>query len=334
MTYAMNTAVTTLQNTSGGIQTAGGGTLYVWNLDVETKGASSPAVKSDRGGGTIVVDGGSYRTGGANSPAVYSMADIAVHEGKLAANASGAAVINGSNALHLYDCELTGNMGDDLNNDSAWNVLLYRNTSEDDDLEKGIFEMQGGTLTASNGGIFYTTNTKSAITLSDVKIIYPDVRDYFLKCTGNDHQGSWGEAGRNGSECVFTAVDQDMEGDVIWDDISQLDFYITKNSSFKGAVLRDKSYAGSEEKGYCHLYIEEGSAWTVTGNSTVTRLSCKGKIVDDTGKTVTIRGTDGTTYVQGTGKYTITVVYYEMAANLSGASEMTSWTEYRAALPE
>ncbi len=334
VTYAMNTAVTTRQDSSGGIQIAGGGTLYAWNLNVETQGTSSPALKSDRGGGTMVVDGGSYRTKGTNSPAVYSMADIAVHEAELRADASGAVIINGRNALHLYDCDLTGNMGDDLNNESAWNVLLYQNTSEDYDTGNSIFEMGGGTLTANNGGIFYSTNTKSIITLSNVKMVYPDVMDFFLKCTGNDHQGRWGEAGANGSDCVFTASGQDMEGDVIWDGISQLDFYMTKDSTLKGAVLQDKSHAGADQDGYCHLYIEEGCTWTVTGNSTLSRLSCKGKIVDNEGQTVTVRGTDGTLYVQGTGKYTVTVIYYEMAANMSGASEMTRWTDHQAKLPE
>lgn len=334
VSYATNTAITTQQNTSGGLQTANGGTLYGWNLDVETSGTASPAVKSDRGGGNIVLDGGSYRSKGADSPAIYCTADMAFHEAELTAGNSEAAVIKEWSGLHLYDCDLTGNMGDDLYNEIAWNVLLYQSGTRDYEAGKSIFEMQGGTLTANNGGIFYTTNTESAITLSNVKIVYPEVRDFFLKCTGNDTHKDWGETGYNGAKCVFTASDQNMEGDIIWDDISRLDFYMTKNCNLKGSVLKDKSFAKAEQDGFCHLYIEEGCTWTVTGDSTLTRLSCRGKIVDDGGDTVTVRGTDGTTYVQGTGKYTVTVNDYEIAANMSGASEMSSWTEHQAALPE
>ena len=332
--YAMNTEVSTRQDTSGGIQTAGGGQLYAWNLNVETFGTSSAAISGGRGGGRMAVDGGAYITGGADSPAVSCGADIAVREAVLTANASEAVRIEGGNALHLYECGLTGNMGDDLYNDSAWNVLLYQGRSGGFEPGNSTFEMKGGRLTANNGGIFYTTNTESTITLSNVEIVYPDVRDFFLKCTGNDHPDGWGKAGSNGADCLFTAESQDMEGDILWDAISQLDFYMTKNSTLKGAVLQEKNDGGKDRDGYCNLYIEEGCTWIVTGDSSLNRLSCSGRIEDDEGKTVTIRGKDGTVYVQGTGKYTITVVSHEPAANLSGASEMSRWTEHQAEVPE
>lgn len=41
---------------------AGGGTLYAWDLNVETNGESAAAIRSDRGSGTMVVDGGSSYT--------------------------------------------------------------------------------------------------------------------------------------------------------------------------------------------------------------------------------------------------------------------------------
>lgn len=196
-----------------------------------------------------------------------------------------------------------------------------------------IFEMQDGTLAAGNGGIFYTTNGESVITLSDVKIVYPEVRDYFLKCTGNDNHAGWGTIGANGADCLFTADNQDMEGDIIWDDISRLDFYMTKKSTLRGAVLNEKNEAGANP-GYCNLYIEDGCTWTVTGDSTLTRLSGRGKLEDDEGGTVTIQGIDGTVYVQGSGKYTVTVHAYETEANMSGTSEMTRWMDHQVKIPE
>lgn len=47
---------------------ASGGTLYAWNLDVTTNGNSSAAIRSDRGGGTMVVDGGTYTSNGIVRP--------------------------------------------------------------------------------------------------------------------------------------------------------------------------------------------------------------------------------------------------------------------------
>ena len=91
--------------------------------------------------------------------------------------------------------------------------------------------MKNGTLTAQNGGMFYTTNTESTITLSGVDIQYADNSEFFLQCTGNNNQRGWGTEGENGADCLFTAVRQNMEGDVIWDSISKLDFYMTEEST-------------------------------------------------------------------------------------------------------
>ena len=78
-----------------------GGTFYGWNLDVETNGESSAAIRSDRGGGKMVVDSGTYTSNGTGSPAIYSTADIAVNEATLAANGSEAICIEGLNSTHL-----------------------------------------------------------------------------------------------------------------------------------------------------------------------------------------------------------------------------------------
>lgn len=72
------TKIRTSQRNSGGIQTTGGGVMNAENLDIETSGNSSAAIRSDRGGGTVTVNGGTYVTNGTGSPAVYSTADITV----------------------------------------------------------------------------------------------------------------------------------------------------------------------------------------------------------------------------------------------------------------
>lgn len=332
--YAADTKITTKQDTSGGIHAAGGGTFYAWDLDVETNGESSAAIRSDRGGGKMVVDGGTYTSNGTGSPAIYSTADIAVNEATLAANGSEAICIEGLNSIHLYDSDLTGNMSDDSRNDCTWNVILYQSMSGDSEVGNSIFEMDGGSLTAKNGGMFYTTNTESTITLDDVDITNAEDSEFFLKCTGNSNQRGWGESGANGADCLFTATKQEMQGDVVWDSISQLDFYMTDGSILTGAVTDDESNAGNGGDGYCNLYIGEGCTWTVTGDSTLTGLSNSGTIVDDKGNTVTVKGTDGNVYVEGESDYTITVNSYSDKADLSGASSITQWSDYEVEKPE
>lgn len=332
--YAANDTITTKQDTSGGIHAAGGGKLYAWDMTVETNGESSAAIRSDRGGGTMVVDGGTYTSNGTGSPAIYSTADISVNNATLTANGSEAICIEGLNSIHLFDSDLTGNMSDNEQNDCTWNVILYQSMSGDSEVGNSTFEMNGGSLTAKNGGMFYTTNTESTITLSDVDITYADDSEFFLKCTGNSNQRGWGESGANGADCLFTAEKQEMQGDVIWDSISQLEFYMTDGSSLTGAVTDDESNAGKGGDGYCNLYVGEECTWTVTDDSTLTSLSNSGTIVDEDGNTVTVKGTDGTVYVEGESSYTVTVDSYSDKADLSGASSMTEWSDYEVEKPE
>ena len=332
--YASGTTVKTTQDTSGGVHVAGGGTLYGWNLDVETNGESSAAIRSDRGGGTMVIDGGNYVSNGVGSPAIYSTADIAVSNASLTANGSEAVCIEGLNSIHLYDCDLTGNMSDLDQNDNTWTVILYQSMSGDSEVGNSTFQMDGGSLTSENGGVFYTTNTESTITLSNVDINYNDDNEFFLQCTGNTNQRGWGQSGANGADCHFTGISQDMQGNVIWDSISDLDFYLTEGSSLTGAVVDDETYAGEGGDGYCNVYVSSDSTWTVTGDSTVSSLENEGTIVDSEGKTVTIQGTDGTVYVQGDSEYTITTGSYSDTADMSGATAIQDQSVYTVEKPD
>ena len=332
--YASGTTVKTTQDTSGGVHVAGGGTLYGWDLDVETNGESSAAIRSDRGGGTMVIDGGNYVSNGVGSPAIYSTADIAVSNASLTANGSEAVCIEGLNSIHLYDCDLTGNMSDLDQNDNTWTVILYQSMSGDSEVGNSTFQMDGGSLTSENGGVFYTTNTESTITLNNVDINYNDENEFFLQCTGNTNQRGWGQSGANGADCHFTGISQDMQGNVIWDSISDLDFYLTEGSSLTGAVVDDESYAGEGGEGYCNVYVSADSTWTVTGDSTVSSLENEGTIVDSNGKTVTIQGTDGTVYVQGDSEYTITTGSYSDTADLSGATAIQDQSVYTVEKPD
>lgn len=332
--YASGTIVKTTQDTSGGVHVAGGGTLYGWDLDVETNGESSAAIRSDRGGGTMVIDGGNYVSNGVGSPAIYSTADIAVSNATLTANGSEAICIEGLNSIHLYDCDLTGNMSDLDQNDNTWTVILYQSMSGDSEVGNSTFQMDGGSLTSENGGVFYTTNTESTITLNNVDINYNDDNEFFLQCTGNTNQRGWGQSGVNGADCHFTGISQDMQGDVIWDSISDLDFYLTEGSSLTGAVVDDESYAGEGGEGYCNVYVSADSTWTVTGDSTVSSLENEGTIVDSNGKTVTIQGTGGTVYVQGDSEYTITTGSYSDTADMSGATAIQDQSVYTVEKPD
>ncbi len=331
--YVNNANITTAQDTSGGLHVAGGGTLYAWNSTAETNGESSAAIRSDRGGGKMVVDGGTYTSNGTGSPAVYSTADLTINNAKLTANGSEAICIEGLNSIKLYDCDLSGNMPENEQNDVVWNVIVYQSMSGDSEVGNGTFQMSGGTLTANQGGMFYTTNTESTFYLSDVDITYSDDNPFFLQVTGNSNQRGWGTSGSNGADCSFTADKQECVGNIIYDSISNLDFYLENGSSLTGAVIDDETWAGSGGSGKANLYIDSSSKWVVTADSTLTALYNEGKVVDANGKTVTIKSTDGTVYVQGDSDLTVTVSDYQTTADFSGAYTAESFSSYEVENP-
>ncbi len=327
--YVSFTTITTKKDTSGGIHAAGGGKVYARDLSVETSGESSAAIRSDRGGGTMVVEGGVYVTNGIGSPAVYSTADITVKGAKLSANKSEAVCIEGKNSIRLFDCELTGNMSDLSQNDCTWNVILYQSMSGDSEIGNSTFEMQGGKLTARHGGMFYSTNTESTFILKNVEIEDVARGYFFLKVTGNANQRGWGKSGANGADTKFTAISQNMEGDVVYDSISNLNFYMTDGSMLRGAFIDDEKAAGNGGDGEANLFIDSQSSWIVTGDSRLTRLSCSGSITDRDGKSVSVIGTDGRTFVEGNSRYTITVSSYDTEGDVSAASQASSWDDCR-----
>lgn len=186
--YIADSDISTEKDTSGGIHAAGGGTLYAWDLNVETDGESSAAIRSDRGGGTMVVDGGTYTSNGTGSPAVYCTADIAVNNATLTANGSEAICMEGLNTIHLFDCDITGDMQDLSQNDTTWTIIVYQSMSGDSEVGNSTMQIVGGSLTSKNGGLIYTTNTEANILLSDVDITYSDDSEFFLMCTGNTNE--------------------------------------------------------------------------------------------------------------------------------------------------
>ena len=61
-------------------------------------------------------------------------------------------------------------MSDLDQNDNTWTVILYQSMSGDSEVGNSTFQMDGGSLTSENGGVFYTTNIESTITLNNVDI--------------------------------------------------------------------------------------------------------------------------------------------------------------------
>ena len=253
------TKIRTAERNSGGIQTTGGGKMNAEDLDVQTEGNSSAAIRSDRGGGTVNVKGGTYVTNGTGSPAIYSTADISVSDAVLTANNSEGIVVEGKNSVKLTDCTLSGKMQGTYN-DGSENIqciMIYQSMSGDADVGEAYFEANGGEITSLAGDMFYVTNTSCEIKLSGVKFNMAD--GVFLRAVGNSSSRGWGKSGENGGDVKMTLTDQTVEGDIVVDEISSLDLDM-RGSVLTGAINADNS------GGNISVFLDENSTWNLTSD--------------------------------------------------------------------
>ncbi|MCH5267843.1 MAG: hypothetical protein J1E62_05800 [Lachnospiraceae bacterium] len=256
--------IRTENNNSGGIQTTGGGTMNAKNLDVQTKGNSAAAIRSDRGGGTVTVDGGTYVTNGTGSPAVYSTADITVKNAFLTANASEGVVVEGKNSVTLENCDVVGNMSNTYQGDSTENIhgiMIYQSMSGDADVGEASFSAKSGSITAKSGDLIYVTNTDCKIGLEDVDLKLAN--DTLLRVEGNSSSRGWGTEGANGGDVVLTTTNQKLTGNIIVDKISSLEMTMSGSTEFEGTINTDG------EAGSVKVTMEKGTSWTLTGDSYV-----------------------------------------------------------------
>jgi hypothetical protein len=286
--YGAGTAVTVSGTTirassdgSGGVMVAGGGALRATDCDVETRGGSSAALRSDRGGGTLTATGGRYVTHGSGSPAVYSTAAISVSGAALSATLSEAIVVEGKNSVTLEDCTVSGNMTrPDVENLQA--VMIYQSMSGDADVGKSSFSMKGGSLTANSGDLIYVTNTSCSVRLEGVALKLSS--DYLLKVAGNDARTGWGKVGSNGATCDFSAAAQALSGKIKVDKISSLSLSLAKGSSFAGSINSEG------QGGTVSVALDDTSSWKLSAESYVSSISGSTDRIDANGHKLFVAG--------------------------------------------
>ena len=259
-----NSKITTTKDNSGGIMTTGGGVMNAKNLEINTSGTSSAAIRTDRGGGTVTVDEGVYTTTGQGSPTIYSTADVTVKNASLKATASEGVVIEGKNSVTLDNVTLE-DTNNKLNGKSTTykNIFLYQSMSGDADTGVATFKSSNSKITTNKGDTLYVTNTKASITLENNTIVNNDTTGNFLRIK----KDSWGNTGSNGGEVTLTLKNQKVTGNIIVDSISTLDFSLENTSSYEGVINTDNS---AKE---LTLTLDKTSKIKLTGNSYVTSLN-------------------------------------------------------------
>ncbi len=257
-----NSKITTTKDNSGGVMVTGGGSLYGNNLEINTAGTSSAAVRSDRGGGTLVIKGGSYTTTGKGSPSVYSTANITVSDATLTAKKSEGVVIEGKNSVTLDNVTLT-DTNNELNGLSTTykNIFLYQSMSGDASVGNAEFTSKDSTITTNKGDTFYVTNTSATINLENNTFKNNDKSGAFLRIEA----GTWGNSGSNGGNVTLNLTKQTINGNILADNISTLSINMT-NSTYEGTINGDNTAKSLTIK------LDKNSKIKLTGDSYITSL--------------------------------------------------------------
>lgn len=282
-----DSVIKTTGNCSGGLMTTGGGTMNAQNLRITTSGNSSAAIRSDRGGGTVNVEGGVYTTSGTGSPVIYSTADITVSDAQLESTASQGVVVEGKNSVTLNNVKLVADNNTKNSDKSSFYqaVMIYQSMSGDAANGTASFTMNGGSLTNANGDVFFVNNTACEIALSDTEIVN-NGEGVFLRAAA----AGWGTEGSNGGQVTLRASNQTIDGDMVVDDISNLNLYLADGSTFTGAINVDG------QAGDVYADLSGGSKWTLTADAYITSLTCEADSIDLNGHTLYV---DGKAYEAG-----------------------------------
>ncbi|MDQ1275760.1 MAG: hypothetical protein QG610_1335 [Euryarchaeota archaeon] len=245
--------IKTTEDGSRGVDATLSGSITCTNVDITTHGQHCAAIATDRGSGTITVTGGTMTTAGEGSPGIYSTGNITASDSIITATGSEAAVIEGKNSISLKDVTLSGA--------KKCGAMLYQSFSGDAEVGTSVFKMNGGSLTAAVGPLFYIANTNSIIELKGADLT---ATSGTLLTASAD---KWGNTGSNGGVVTLKAENETLKGNITCDNISSVTV-ILQNSTDLTWSINTENTAGSMS-----LTLDSTSAWNITGNSYLTSLT-------------------------------------------------------------
>ena len=270
-----NSKITTSKDNSGGIMTTGGGKMKATNLNIETAGISSAAIRTDRGGGKVDVNKGTYKTTGKGSPTIYSTADVIVTNATLTATASEGVIIEGKNSITLDNVQLT-DTNNELNGQSTTykNIFIYQSMSGDASFGDATFTSKNSNIVTNKGDTIYVTNTSATINLENNTFLNNDSEGNFLRI----QKDSWGNEGSNGGNVKLNLTNQSINGNIVVDSISKLSMSFV-NSKYTGSI-------NSSNEGSINIVLDSNSSITLEGDSYINSL----RNIDESNSNINLNG--------------------------------------------
>jgi hypothetical protein len=150
----------------------------------------------------------------------------------------------------------------DLTGAKKHGIMLYQSFSGDAAEGTAVFRAKDSRLTTtSSGPMLYVTNTNARAVIEHSSLNFSSG---ILIQAASDH---WGNSGSNGGHLTFTAVNQELKGNIIADNISSVDLSLTQKSILTGAINQDQQAQNAA------LHLTKASAWDVSADSYLTEFS-------------------------------------------------------------
>jgi hypothetical protein len=283
-----NVTIKTSADGSRGVDATQTGNITCTNVNITTAGQHCAAIATDRGNGNITVTGGTMNTAGDGSPGIYSTGNITASNSVISATGSEAAVIEGKNSISLTNVTISG--------EKKCGVMLYQSFSGDAEVGTSSFTMNGGSLKAAVGPLFYITNTQSIIDLKDANLSAASGK---LLTASADR---WGNTGSNGGVVTFKAENETLEGNITCDNVSSVTAILQNSTTLTGAINANNTAKSM------NLTLDSTSNWNVTGTSYLTNFTDEDSTlsnIKDNGNTIYYDSNSSTNSWLGGKTYTL-----------------------------
>ena len=302
--YVSDVVINTTENLSRGIHATGGGVIVANNLTITTAGTNCSVIATDRGGGTVTVTEGSYVTTGRDCAVVYSTGTITATDISGSSSQGEIGVIEGSNSINLYNCNLTSGS-------SKRGLMVLQSGSGDSEGYNGVVNIDGGTMTLTDESapfIEVPTNITATITLNDVTLDVPS--DVLMLVNYNT---SWSTYGGTGNLVLTTDSEATYSGAVKADKYSTATVTVGSGVTWNGAIDTDNEAAATS--------VSVSGTWVLTADSYVDALTIEaGGSVDTNGYSLNYGSlSNNGSLVNGIGVVTLTATEgTDMIFTLSG----------------
>ena len=280
--------IKTKQDKSNALVVANSSNVNVENSNINTKGKESHGIKVINSESNLSISNSTINTENENSSIFYSSGNITATNINGNSKKAPIGLIEELGNVEIIESELTTN-ANGLDNDPSKSTAFFLYNKEanigSNSYETSKLSLKDSKVTINKDSSFYkvaplflVTNTNANINVTNTTFNYGS--DTLIKVTS---LAKYGESGNNGANLTFTATDEDLEGNIEVDELSQIRINLN-NTSYKGQINKDNKSSN------VNIIFDYNSNWELTGNSYVNTISVTKKDLNNVRKYIKSHG--------------------------------------------